>query len=201
MQSKLKTKLLLEDVDPGEDVLGVRSQNGSLMSVTQVHLLLHWEKTVTVHEYSYSESCYSVMKHFYLDGNDLLQDDRVSIQRVTACFEEYENDVNHLVSTPVKTEEEFCHPSIHNLFKHPLPKKTTNPSQDTFSDAWIIRRVLRICTPTTCAQQLAADLFCCCLRYWVMCLLKSLWRHPLCADQVRKWKNITCMRSFWSTHH
>ena len=41
-----------------------------------------------------------IMTHFYPDGSSLLQNESVPIhgaQGVTECFDEYDNDVNHMV--------------------------------------------------------------------------------------------------------
>ncbi len=60
------------------------------------------EGRVTANQYKVvlSDHLYPVMKHFYLDGSGLFQDDNTPIHRargVTEWFDEYENDVNHML--------------------------------------------------------------------------------------------------------
>ena len=47
-----------------------------------------------------SDHFHPMMKHFYPDGSGLFQDDNAPIQRargVTEWFDEYENDVHHML--------------------------------------------------------------------------------------------------------
>ena len=47
-----------------------------------------------------SDHLYPMMKHFYPDGTGLFQDDNAPIHRargVTEWFDEYKNDVNHML--------------------------------------------------------------------------------------------------------
>lgn len=50
--------------------------------------------------YKWGTNC-PLMKHFFPDGSDLFQDDSTPIyrtQELTECFDEFENDVNYMLS-------------------------------------------------------------------------------------------------------
>ena len=65
--------------------------------------LVPLEGRVTANQYKVvvSDQLYPMMKHFYPDGSGLFQDDNASIvhraRGVTEWFDEYENDVNHML--------------------------------------------------------------------------------------------------------
>ena len=64
--------------------------------------LVPLEGRVTANQYKVvlSDHLYPMMKHFYPDGSGLFQDDNAPIHRargVTEWFDEYENDVNHML--------------------------------------------------------------------------------------------------------
>ncbi len=64
--------------------------------------LVPLEGTVTANQYKVvlSDHLYPMMKHVYPDGSGLFQDDNAPIHRArggTECFDECENDVNHML--------------------------------------------------------------------------------------------------------
>ncbi len=64
--------------------------------------LVPLEGRVTANQYKVvlNDHLYPMMKHFYPDGSALFQDDNAPIHRargVTEWFDEYENDVNHML--------------------------------------------------------------------------------------------------------
>ena len=64
--------------------------------------LVPLEGRVTANQYKVvlCHHLYAMMKHFYPDGSGLFQDDNAPIHRtrgVTGWFDEYENDVNHIL--------------------------------------------------------------------------------------------------------
>ncbi len=64
--------------------------------------LVPLEGRVTANQYKVvlSDHLYPMMKHFYPDGSGLFQDDSAPIHRargLTEWFDEYENDVNHML--------------------------------------------------------------------------------------------------------
>ncbi len=64
--------------------------------------LVPLEGRVTANQYKVvlSDHLYPMMKHFYPDGSGLFQDDNAPVHRargVTEWFDEYENDVNHML--------------------------------------------------------------------------------------------------------
>lgn len=64
------------------------------------------EKRVTENRYKavLSDHLCPTMRHFYSDGSDLFQDVSALIHSgVTGWFDEYENDVNHMLWSSVST--------------------------------------------------------------------------------------------------